>query len=385
MLCFFVLFISFKVSAGERAGNGADSIVCSDRTILLDAYEMEQRLLTLSLPGETVSEKVTNAIKKIEKFDHEMWRSLSSRSNQIILDLEHRSQGPHAMFSLMFTNDTLPNIDDSLEFSLPPGCTIQQLIVQRVPRFPEDRSYVISAPIWDQLDLDQQALAVIHETWYNLLLDFGAKDSRFVRYMTGIIASEEYAEMSLFTYTQRIKLGEQFGINLPTYVKVDQRNYMTKFDWKTNDGEQLLFSFMAPMKFDIKHSGLKLKLSAENAEMTASHIAVSPKGKVLFLKGKAKLRMGEIYSLGNFRFSVDTYTNAVVHYNEKGILTKIWLKNVSSFLVENQKIPKDQYQDKLIFINLEVVNPAYDFVKASSEPTAEPEFKTLSDTEITPF
>ena len=59
--------------------------------------------------------------------------------------------------------------------------------------------------------MNQQALTILHEAWYKLLIEEGAEDSRFARHMNVIFASKEKSKPNLLEYLDLLKLSEKLG------------------------------------------------------------------------------------------------------------------------------------------------------------------------------
>jgi hypothetical protein len=105
----------------------------------------------------------------------------------------------------------LSDVDDSFELSIPAGCKKEQLVTQKAPVFPEDKRYTIAEAIWKNMDLDQRALTVLHESWYRTFIDESATDSRFARYMNGIFASHENLNINFAQYLEKLELAKKIG------------------------------------------------------------------------------------------------------------------------------------------------------------------------------
>ena len=122
--------------------------------------------------------------------------------------IERKEQGVGPI-NVLFTEDVLSDVPDSMEVTIPRGCVKEQLVNQQLPVFPEDKRYTIAKSIWERMDTDQQALTVLHEAWYRLTLDEGANDSRWARYMNGLFAAQE--KIAFKDYLAKLTLSERIG------------------------------------------------------------------------------------------------------------------------------------------------------------------------------
>jgi hypothetical protein len=193
LLCF--LGLSPLVYAGNDTGNGGNSVVCqnSDGTVrfaeLLDLYEARVMhgilpdLGALSIPYQ---QKVEDALGRLERLSplrvakYRNWISEFERD------------------SLLLPGVTLIEVPDSDHVALPSGCKRMQLIVQKAPQFPEDKRYTISKDIWDHLDNDSRAAAVLHEVVYREGFEENHHtNSVAARYFNSILLSKRLGTMTI--------------------------------------------------------------------------------------------------------------------------------------------------------------------------------------------
>lgn len=194
-----LLLTTSLFASGDRGGNGGDAVVCPHSAMLLDTYEMSSRGFTLSLPGESTVEKVSVAVERLLKVDPYLGTKLQTYSKEII-------DGLNGLNKLVrITTDNLVDIPDSLELTLPRGCTLEQMVIQQKPIYSTDPRYIISGRYFGLMDNTNKALTILHEAWYRISLDKEAKDSRFARFMNGVFASAEYANISKIEFLDMLR------------------------------------------------------------------------------------------------------------------------------------------------------------------------------------
>jgi hypothetical protein len=201
--------------AGNDTGNGGNSIVCLDAqgkirsAELLDLYEARvMRGIVPNLGSLSVSypEKVEMALKRLERLSP----LRAAKYRGWIADFERDS--------LFLPGVTLVEVPDSDHIVVPDGCKRMQLIVQKAPSFPEDKRFTISKDIWDYLDNDNRAAAVLHEAIYREGFEENHHaNSVASRYFNSIIVSERISAMTLEAFAKVLVSLPMTDLGLPGY------------------------------------------------------------------------------------------------------------------------------------------------------------------------
>ena len=98
------------------------------------------------------------------------------------------------------------DIDDSANFAEGFECEKIQVIIQEVEN--EDVRYLISAPIWRQMDVNHRAFMIVHEVIYRDAARHGHQNSFFVAYLNALISSNSVHTMTRNEYLRvRMELG----------------------------------------------------------------------------------------------------------------------------------------------------------------------------------
>ncbi len=153
--------------SGGEVGNGGGGIVCRDTTgnvtsvKALDVYEAEFRDMELDFgPDAEPLQIVDYVLGRLARID--------PKASEVYKTLAHRFFDTD--MSRFKKNITLPFTEDTGPVAPPAGCKIEQIVLQWVPQFPEDRLFTINADLWGMLDKRNQAALILHEVIYNELL-----------------------------------------------------------------------------------------------------------------------------------------------------------------------------------------------------------------------
>ncbi len=157
----------FTVRAeGKDIGNGGDAIVCRDSAgmpapnkalknsswiQLYDSFRASDRGFKISIPGATVKEKTEELFKRLASFDP-----------AAVLEFK-KEFAVYSNPSNFKSGRQLPEISDSMESDIPVGCHLEQLALNRIPRYQEDSIYQINVDLLQAMDFDDQALTPFHE------------------------------------------------------------------------------------------------------------------------------------------------------------------------------------------------------------------------------
>lgn len=198
---------SSDASASSKEGHGGKVVICPtaadpDQVVdILDYYEAKKLGISIDLgPGTlSVQEKVDLVIRRIERLQPYRARSYRILFNQIMQDLEILEKGFEQRGKiLLFQDEPLKDVQDSLEEFIPAcgGGRIQQVVLQRKPRFPEERLLTIYKKLWKGLSHDQKAGLILHELIYNEAIQIGQTDSVRVRYFNAKVSSANFEKLN---------------------------------------------------------------------------------------------------------------------------------------------------------------------------------------------
>ncbi|MBT4790221.1 MAG: hypothetical protein HON90_01505 [Halobacteriovoraceae bacterium] len=297
LICFSVSQLSLAVFRSGGAGNGGDAIVCPNKVILLDSYEAEKMHLTIDLTNpkvkvQTWRSMVSTAVKRLESFDEYTASLLYDYAMEMVTDFEKLVLFPSKRGKFVSLGyDIIAAINDSEHVSTPAGCEEhpKQLVSQVVPTGRLSYRYHFDKRLWEQMSLQEQSMTILHEAWYRIMLENGAKTSVATRYINGLVASKEFELYSFQYYIEEIKATE------------------------------LKYYTIRNTSAAIKHTEIKLNLKEHNLVNDESSTAVCAPGLVLNPSIK------ETYTILNRR---QKYLKNVVFQNvcfENSLLTKVIL------------------------------------------------------------
>jgi hypothetical protein len=209
-LIFLVLLMGSKIASAfdsSGVGNGGDAVVCPNKTILLDSYEATMNGLTIDLGQEqNLSSMVKVVVSRVKKHDKETASILYNYAMEMVTDFEYYKIDPQYTGHYLYLGyDRLTPIEDSDHISLPAGCEIQQIVNQKLPRFSLVKRYHFDKGLWEKMNISEQALTILHEAWYRIMLENGAKNSVAARYMNGLTASSEFEGRTFVEYFEDLK------------------------------------------------------------------------------------------------------------------------------------------------------------------------------------
>lgn len=196
-----VLLWAGSVQANVKViGNGGDVVVCRDANHMIQSVEMldyyearVQRGITVELPENGTPEQIAlGALSTVQKFS----KIRGDRYSQFV----------HGFIQQVQFVDGLVDIPDSGNVILPQGCTIEQLIVNQDPQFPEDKRFLINQTLWNAMTKAGRAGGILHEAFYSEALANGAEDSRDARYFHSKMVSTQAPTLSDFDYLQAATL-----------------------------------------------------------------------------------------------------------------------------------------------------------------------------------
>jgi hypothetical protein len=219
---FLVLALSASAFAkGGEVGNGGDVFQCQNsKSVLVDIYEAQaERGIKLDLgpPRLALFSKVDMAIKRLTRLSPIRAKMYSDQAHNFFSEAS------------LIPDAQLTPIQDVYNWATPDGCVLKQIAVQIVPQFPQDKRYLVSKDLWDQLDDDSKAALILHEVIYREAISLGFTNSISVRYFNSLIFSHELDQATPKTFVDTLR-------SLPFE---DYENNGTQF--KIKDGVPITF------------------------------------------------------------------------------------------------------------------------------------------------
>jgi hypothetical protein len=248
---FIVLFLALAQSGqtfggeGSGVGNGGDVIVCKDtagnitNVELLDFYEARAlRNLTLDLgaPELSIDEKLDLVADRWDRLDQ------NRVTYEVRYDVKRFTEEARFLSGVKLTD-----IPDSQHIAIPINCNVEQVAIQRLPEFPEDKFFTVSKDLWDRMDRSNQAGLILHEVLYKYFLENRTENTTLsssvaARYLTGYASSNRFSTMTLpdyFKLIERVKHftsvlvdGSWFLVNYPVYM---HPNGILAMGWLENE------------------------------------------------------------------------------------------------------------------------------------------------------
>lgn len=217
IMIFLISCTAFAHSGG--VGNGGDALVCGDSVALLDSYEATKLGLTIDLVNDKIEKQthrsmVSMAISRLSKKDIYTAKKLYEYALEIVTDLEQFKMFPNPQNKykgnvLYLSADIVGEISDSKHRTLPAGCELRQLVSQKSYLRARENRYEMNKTLWDQLSVQDQAMTILHEAWYRIMIEDGAVDSVGTRYMNALIASKEFETENFSDYIKALQSTEK--------------------------------------------------------------------------------------------------------------------------------------------------------------------------------
>ncbi|WP_413289877.1 hypothetical protein [Bdellovibrio sp. HCB337] len=212
----FGLFLGLHIQAHAtlvdwtEKGNGGDILVCQDarQNMMYDAYETEARhgLKVVLPPVQTANSVDPGNYTGFEDLDEALRIAalILSRVESRDPELSQALLEENANFKsqvYFIPNTKLMPIDDGGIIFLPEGCEVQQLVVQRTPKFATDKLYTVALNYWKTLNIQQKAVAIVHEVIYRKALrDRYMESSELVRYFNALLLSDTVKDWGYAEY-----------------------------------------------------------------------------------------------------------------------------------------------------------------------------------------
>lgn len=212
---FILLLVSVAMNSwSKEGGNGGDALVCRDsgtRSItsaeVLDYYEGE--VLRDIVP--VLSDKIS-----VEENMEILFRNFSKASPNRV-KIYRKWFADFYKEAKIIPGIVLVDIPDSGHLAFRIGCAVEQVIVQQVPKYVQDKRYIISADIWNSLKSSSKAGLIMHEMILRELIqtksDLGLKevlDTVDVRYLNSLIASGALNDQTVGEFNELLETFEFF-------------------------------------------------------------------------------------------------------------------------------------------------------------------------------
>jgi hypothetical protein len=241
----FVTALPLLANAGNAGGNGGDVVYKTEANgvvsiEMLDRYEGRKYGIPFDLgaPNLSVRAKVNLAYDRLARRDPLRADLHRARAESLIRDLElfdadvraGRTNLEGRRGSSFFTYKNLPDIPDSGHLTFPKESKVKQIVIQLKPEFPEEPAYQINIPLLLQLDNDNRAMLVTHETSFRETLSFGANDSIGARYFNEHLCGPRLESMTDKEYFALLKQAADFRYasvaspNGPLWVSAEFEN-----------------------------------------------------------------------------------------------------------------------------------------------------------------
>lgn len=244
-----ILTASPLALAQDKAGNGGNTVVCSNSSgtvtsvELLDYYEARVQRKNIKVDFGSSA----------QTFEQSM-EVLLSRLQQKNPSRAAKYRKWYAQFfdeANLIPGIGLVEVNDSHHMVVPNGCKVVQTIVQKRPDFPEDSRYTVNKDVWDLLDAQVKAGLVFHELIYRETSEAAypneVKNSTVVRYLNSLIAADLLRNIKLYTYYNLLR---ELG-----FRDMDVSGYHAHFNFLSFVGDRISFVPDSDSKITLKFQG----------------------------------------------------------------------------------------------------------------------------------
>lgn len=212
LILHFVTAASASTDWADR-GNGGDVIVCNQLHLMYDSYEAEMRYglqpyypVTKVTPRHDRTVEENNSAQTLD-----IAQQLINRLKTVDEDRWKRYSDWLATFydeARFVSGAVLIDIPDTGIGFIPQGCELKQLVIQRAPKFPHDRRYIIAMDHWFWMEPKETAAAILHELMYRdaTLHNPQLQTSEAVRYFNALVLSNEIRRMTPAQYAELVAI-----------------------------------------------------------------------------------------------------------------------------------------------------------------------------------
>lgn len=219
ILPLFLLLSSVIFARSGGVGNGGDVVICDSTITLLDTYEAQKLGLSINLTNENIEKQslrsmVSKAVNNLTAKDKYTAKKLFEYSMEMVNDFEQFQMfpNPSEIYKgqvVYLSPDIVGEISDSNHRTLPENCEVRQIVSQIQPTRNLENRYEINKKLWDALSLQDQAMTILHEAWYRIMIEDGAENSVGARYMNALVASDEFAGYNFADYIKDLQSTEK--------------------------------------------------------------------------------------------------------------------------------------------------------------------------------
>jgi hypothetical protein len=201
LFLFLSLIISVTSMAGDRKGNGADLVVCSDKVTLLDFYENDLEEMKWNL---TEQDLVIHLISKMDNISPGRFNSYIEQVKNFYNDTK------------FVTESELGPIADSgnIKKPIPASCKLVQGVIQKLIVFGNEKRFLINKVYWDKLNVVNKAGLIFHELVYKELQSI---NSSKIRTFNSWVFSTAESSIDPATFYKNFKDADFKWINLYGY------------------------------------------------------------------------------------------------------------------------------------------------------------------------
>lgn len=229
------LLTSTQVLAAKKAndrGNGGKLMVCDEqsghpRYQILDLFEGSDSQTGWGLTPDlgaadlTADEKVMLVLNRLSRVDPDKSILMKSRFADFYKN------------TVFVSDRVLVDIPDVGPATMPYGCKLAQIAVQKKPELPNQFLYTIANDYWKEIGANNQAALILHELVYGLT-NGKHPDSTKVRYFTAHLASTRLETMSVSEFDELAKISKlprpvksfgQYPLLFSTLTKIDEDSW----------------------------------------------------------------------------------------------------------------------------------------------------------------
>lgn len=251
---FVLTFFSISAFAGGSVvGNGGGAVVCRDAqgkiksAQVLDYYEGEKlRGIKASLgsPKLSYQKKVELALNRLQSMSPTRARAYKEQFKNFSYE------------SALVKNVQFTEIEDAAFLFFPKGCQVEQVAIQKIPIFPEDKRFYIQEEIWNAMNNDHKAGLVLHEIIYREALKYGHVNSTRARYFNSWISSATFQDLTFLKFVQILNFSDLPQIDIDGFQfefasclgSNDSRNFLLEriipCSANSNTSEDIFFSHL---------------------------------------------------------------------------------------------------------------------------------------------
>ncbi|MCB0367695.1 MAG: hypothetical protein H6624_12445 [Bdellovibrionaceae bacterium] len=200
ILILFLLGAQLPAQAGNQVGNGGDAIVCGEKVFLLDYYEAKanDKIQIQLEKGKDHFEIAGKTVDRLEQHNPQLHKQYRRVLEKI---------GSRLRF---IDNANFRDVKDSFELTIPKGCKLEQLAIQRDEG--GLRLIHISKSLWEKLSKEHQAGLLLHEIVYEHFLFLGETDSVKARKFNSFVSAKDFKTLPKEKYQKFVR-----SLKMPIY------------------------------------------------------------------------------------------------------------------------------------------------------------------------